>query len=210
MMAPFARLALALLVGAGGGTLFFRLDLPLPWMLGAMVATTVAAFAGAPVSLPRPLRNGFVLVIGVMLGSAFTPEMLATMPGWGAGVAILALYVPVATILGYLFFRKVGGFSKVDAYFSAAPGGLNEMVMVGENYGGDVRRIAIVHTVRILIVVFLVPFYFRYVVDAYSPADRYPPSPALLRSNHATLSSSSALESPAGGSAERCVFPPIN
>jgi len=140
-------------------------------MLGAMVATTVAAFAGAPISLPRPLRDGFVVIIGVMLGSAFTPDMLAAMPGWGVGVAVLALYVPVCTILGYAFFRKIGGFGKVDAYFSAAPGGLSEMVLIGEAYGGDMRRIALVHTTRILIVVFMVPFYFRYVAGAFSPTD---------------------------------------
>lgn len=172
-MQPLAgRLALALLIGATGGALFFWLDLPLPWMLGSMLATTVASFAGAPVALPRPLRNGFVLIIGVMLGSAFTPAMLASMPGWTAGIAVLALYVPVTTVLGYVFFRQVGGFGKVDSFFSAAPGGLNEMVMVGESYGGDMRRIALVHTVRILIVVFLVPFYFRYFTDSYSAAAR--------------------------------------
>lgn len=172
-MQPLAgRLSLALLIGAAGGGLFFWLDLPLPWMLGAMLATTLAAFAGAPVALPRPLRNGFVLIIGVMLGSAFTPDMLAAIPGWSAGVALLALYVPLTTILCYVFFRRAGGFGKVDSFFSAAPGGLNEMVIVGESYGGDARRIALVHTVRILIVVFLVPVYFRYFAGGYSQAAR--------------------------------------
>ena len=41
-------IALALLLGSLGGWAASALGLPLPWMIGAMTATTVAAVAGAP------------------------------------------------------------------------------------------------------------------------------------------------------------------
>ena len=49
---PYARFLFALLVGAMGGWLFAWAGLPLPWMLGSMVACTLAALMRAPVAAP--------------------------------------------------------------------------------------------------------------------------------------------------------------
>lgn len=172
MQAVLGRAALTLAVGAAGALLFHWLGLPLPWMLGSMVANTAVALGGAPVRLPAGFRTLCIVVIGVMLGSAFTPGLLAQMPDWLGGIAVLAVYAPLATLAGYLYFRRVGGFGVADSYFASAPGGLNEMVLIGEAMGGDPRRIALVHATRILIVVFTVPFYFRYFSGSYSEAAR--------------------------------------
>ena len=52
-------LLLAVAVGAAGGALFAYLRLPLPWMLGAMSATTVTMRAETP---RRSTRNGAVRI----------------------------------------------------------------------------------------------------------------------------------------------------
>ncbi len=41
------------------------------------------------------------------------------------------------------------------------PGGLNEMILLGEAAGGDQRQISIAHTTRIFFVVMVLPFLFR-------------------------------------------------
>ena len=68
---------MTLALGIPGGALFYLLQLPLPWMLGAMAATTIAAISGVRVALMPSLRLVFVAILGVMLGSAFTPEVVA-------------------------------------------------------------------------------------------------------------------------------------
>jgi membrane AbrB-like protein len=166
------RVALALGVGTAGGLLFLLLHLPLPWMLGSMLANAVAALSGAPVRLPPWLRTVCVVVIGVMIGSAFNPALLSRIPGWLGGVGVLALYAPLATVASYYYFRRLGKFDPIDSFFASAPGGLNEMVMVGEAMGGDPRRIALVHASRVMVVVLAIPFYFRNVSGQYSEAAR--------------------------------------
>ena len=47
---------MTLAIGIPGGALFYLLHLPLPWMLGAMAATTIAAVSGVRVSLMPRLR----------------------------------------------------------------------------------------------------------------------------------------------------------
>jgi len=154
-------LLFALALGAGGGALFWRLGLPLPWMLGAMTATTAAAVGGIPLRIPVRLRLVMVVVLGVMLGSAFSPALLDQLGAWSVSLAALVPYLLVATLLSWAYFRRVGGYDATTAYYAGVPGGLAEMIVLGGNAGGDSRAIALAHATRILLVVFTIPFWFR-------------------------------------------------
>ena len=158
-----ARILRTLAIGALGGAAFFAFELPLAWMLGAMVFTTVASLGGARLKLPPRMRGLFVTILGVFLGSAFTPEVLDSVARWPLSMAGLALYVGAVTGVLYVYFRRVQKFDRVTAYFSATPGGLSEMVIAGGALGGDDRRIALVHAARVLMVVMIIPFGFRFV-----------------------------------------------
>jgi membrane AbrB-like protein len=165
------QLGLAVALGAAGGYLFVLIDLPLPWMLGAMSATTVAAIAGLRLRVPAGLRQVMVAVLGIMLGSAFTPEIIGHLHVWVVSLACLLPYAAVAGALNMFYLRRVGGYPLATAYFAGMPGGFNEMVLVGGAYGGDERAIALNHAARILLVVFILPFWFRY-FGAYDAAAR--------------------------------------
>jgi membrane AbrB-like protein len=101
-----------------------------------------------------------VAVLGLMLGSAFTPDIMARVGHWLPSMAALLLYIAAVTAVLFLYFYKVAGYDRVTAYFSASPGGLNEMVFVGGEMGGDVRTISLIHGGRVLFVVLVVPFGF--------------------------------------------------
>ena len=158
----FVRLSKALAIGTAGGVAFFALKMPLAWMMGAMVVTTVAALAGVSLHVPGRLRSVMVAILGVLLGSTFTPAAMVKVLDWPITLASLALYLLVVTGMLYFYFRRVMGFDPPTAYFSATPGGLNEMTIVGRAMGGDDRAIALVHGARILMVVLTLPFWFRY------------------------------------------------
>lgn len=153
---------MTLAIGIPGGALFWLLNLPLPWMLGAMAATTVAAISGVRVSLMPRLRLAFITILGVMLGSAFTPEVVKGIALWLGSFAWLAAYVVIATALIWLYYRRLARYDSVTAYFSAAPGGLNEMILAGGAMGGDERRISMSHATRILIAIFALSFGYRW------------------------------------------------
>ncbi len=162
--APPARLwrfALALGIGVVGGLVFDWLTMPLPWMLGAMVFNTVAALVGVPVLSPVRVRPYVLVVIGVMLGSGFTPDILEQGLAWAVSLAFLGGYLLVSGLLVVPFYRRVGGYDPVTAYFAGMPGGLNDMILIGEERGGDGRVIALAHAVRIMLVVLLVALWFR-------------------------------------------------
>ncbi len=181
---------MTLAIGSAGGWLASIVQIPLPWMIGAMTATTLAAMLGLPVAVPLSLRHTMVVVLGVMLGSAFTPEIAQRIGNWGVSLGALALYAAVAGGASYMYFRRVCGYDKVTAYFSAMPGGLSEMVLVGTAMGGDTRLISLTHASRILLVVLALPFAFQMLIG-YEPGARPPaglPLLALLPGDLAILS----------------------
>ena len=158
------RLAFALALAAAAGALFDWASLPLPWILGPLIATAAAAVLGLPVSAPTPVRPYVVAVIGVMLGSGFSPEFLDQIADWSISFVFLALYIVTCGLVVVPYYRRVAGFDETTAYFSGMPGGLSEMMIAGREAGGDDRLIVLAHVSRIIIVVALIAFWFRVVI----------------------------------------------
>ena len=126
-----------------------------------MVATTAASLGGATLYVPGPMRSIMVAIIGVLLGASFTPEMLDKMREWPLTIGCLALYLGFVIGVLFLYFHRIMGLDAATAYFSATPGGLSEMVITGAAMGADDRTIALIHTLRVLLVVLTIPFWFR-------------------------------------------------
>lgn len=125
-----------------------------------MIGVTIAAMSGLPIAAPVTLRMIVIPIIGVMLGSAVTPDVIGQIGQWAATMALLPLVLFVLGGLSYLTYRYLGGFDPVTAFYAAMPGGLNDMVIMGEEAGGDPRHIALAHAARILIVIFSVALVF--------------------------------------------------
>lgn len=162
-MKNLPRMILALTIGAAGGTLFFVANLPLPWMLGALLATMIASVANAPVVAPGRIKPVVVAVIGVLLGSRFTPDVLEQAGVWVGTIAILLVYVVVVALVVVPFYRFVGKFDWLTAYFAGMPGGFSEMIETGEAAGAKPVPIILAHSLRIVVTIAALAFWFRIV-----------------------------------------------
>ncbi len=154
----YPRLLASLAIGTLGGWLFALAELPLPWMLGSMSAVMVAALLHAPIGAPSFVRTPMTTIIGVLLGASFTPEALGHMADWIVPLLGLFAFSLVCAIAGTLYFLLIAKTDLVTAYFAGMPGGLVDMVIQGEERGGDSRFIALVHAARIFLVVMALPF----------------------------------------------------
>lgn len=161
---------LALVIGIASGILANALGMPLPWMLGPMIGTTIAAMAHLPVRGPDALRPIVIPVIGVLLGSSTTPALFGNLGSWVLTLALLPLFLFTAAGVSYAVYRRLGGYDPVTAYYAAMPGGLNEMLILGGAAGGNEKKIALAHAARVLLVIFFVVLYFGFVLGVRSSA----------------------------------------
>jgi uncharacterized protein len=158
MVKALATAAAALAFAACGGTLFFWLHAPLPWTLGALTAAGIASAVTGHTLLQPQVRVVVRPVVGVLAGSAFTAEIAAAMLHWWSAILLVVLYSLAMLALGFLFFRKIARFDGATAFFASAPGGIGELSLIGGSLGANMRRLVVVHAIRILLVVFTVPF----------------------------------------------------
>lgn len=159
------KILLAAAIGVMSGATAARLGIPLPWMLGPMIGCGLAGLLGLPVHGPVGFRPVVIPVIGVMLGSAFHPGLSEHIAGWAGTLALLPVFLACATGVSFVFYRRIGKYDPIDAFFCAAPGGLNEMVVLGGAAGGDETRIALAHALRVFLVVSGIAFGFSLLLD---------------------------------------------
>jgi uncharacterized protein len=158
-----APLALCLGIGSLGAAVFVALRLPLPWFLGALTATMIAAVLDVAF-VPPPKHVGVILraVLGTAIGGAFTPELLSR----GVPILIsLALLIPWLALiigLGYRFFTRRALLDPRTAFFAAVPGGLTDVVMIAEDMGANARTVTLIQLARIILVVFTLPLYLQW------------------------------------------------
>ncbi len=152
---------IAVTIGTTGGALFTLAGVPLGWLLGALCLATVAAMRSVPLYMPSWLRTLMIVVLGVLIGSAFTPDVMHDASSWLLPLGMLLVFVIGAGGLSRWFFYRVGKYDRITSFFAAAPGGLNEMVLMGQSMGGDDRVISLSHAIRILVVVATVPLFLR-------------------------------------------------
>lgn len=163
------NVAVALAAGSLGGAVFAFLGAPLAWMLGAMAATTCLALLGAKTEIYPGAVSVMVAVLGVLMGSAFTPDIAKQAAAWAPSILLMVIVMTAFAAAGYFIFRRLGRHDRVTSYFAAVPGGFTEMTLMGTDMGGDAKTIALAHATRILIVVSVIPFYFRGILGLEIP-----------------------------------------
>jgi membrane AbrB-like protein len=130
--------------------------------------------AGAPLRLPLQLRNGGQWIIGLALGLNFTPAVTAQLLQYAHWVVLSVCVALVVGVLGGRLLQRLSGVDSKTAFFAIAIGGSSEMAIQAERYGGRVDQVAAAHSLRILLVVLLIPAAFRLLdlhgTDIYVPA----------------------------------------
>jgi len=155
----------ALLIGLAGGLVAKWLGLPLPMLLGSLIAVGAAAIGGLSIGgiaprVPVKLRDWFIPVIGLSIGSAFSPGIFEQAVTWWPSVIALLVYLPAAHLISFTLARRLSGIDRVTAFYGCAPGGFIEAVTLGEEAGADPAVLAMLQFMRLVLTIVLVPLLF--------------------------------------------------
>ena len=140
-----------------GGLVFQALHTPFPWLLGPLVFVAGINLAGFRIACPNGTRQAGQIIIGAAIGLRFTPEVAAVVLGQVHWMAIAALLAVMLGGVGALIQLRIARLDPATAFFGSVPGGMAEMIALGDRYKAEPVATALSQTVRVGIVVATVP-----------------------------------------------------
>ena len=156
------RRATTLGVAALGALIFWLTHLPLPLLLGPMALCLVLALSGVRMQDAGVLGTFMRTFLGVAVGASITPETVRHLPDFALSLLFVPLFITLIGAAGYPLFRYGFKFNHPTAWYAAMPGGLQDMLVFGEEAGGDPRALSLIHATRVLFIVTLAPLVMTY------------------------------------------------
>ncbi len=146
-----------LLIATAGGLIFALLGFPAGLVSGSVIAVTIAALVGRPVRVPVGLARVCYVIVGILLGAVVTPQTLRGFTTYPASVAILMVASVVMIAATTTYLRVVHRWDPLSALMGASPGSLIQVIALSTELGADLRAIAIVQTMRVLLLTVGIP-----------------------------------------------------
>jgi membrane AbrB-like protein len=156
------------LAGAAGGYLANLIGWPLPWIIGSLLAVICLRCCAVPIQEIPGGRSLGQLLVATGIGLHFTGEVLAQIwdnLGIIIGGVCLTLVSSGISIVGL----RRSGVDRATAFFASMPGGASEMVNLSLHHGAQPARIAAAHSLRLLMIVLLIPALFTWSLPALRP-----------------------------------------
>jgi hypothetical protein len=170
-----------LLVGSAGGLLFLWADLPGGLISGAMIAVGVAALAGRPLAVPPILTQTVLVLLGISLGSLVSRQLIQHISAYPLTIGLLALATFCSTFGSSFYLQRVHGWDRTSALLAGSPGALSQIIILAAEKGADVPAIAVVQTMRVIILTAALPLILA--LTGISPSA----PPAVLGANASPL-----------------------
>ncbi|MGH7854593.1 MAG: AbrB family transcriptional regulator [Candidatus Binatia bacterium] len=164
----------ALAVGIPAGFLFDRLQTPIPWMIGPMMAVATLNLLGVRMHSPPYARQLGQVILGSAVGLYFTPSVVAALAANLPAIVAATIAVFLVGGLGALTLSRASGVDGKSTFFASIPGGAMAMAVLADRYGAQIAPVAVAHSLRVSLVVIIVPFALTYggfplVASAYRP-----------------------------------------
>jgi membrane AbrB-like protein len=107
--------------------------------------------------VPAPLTRVCFVLTGILLGAIVTPETLKGIAIWPLSVAMLVVATigMIAATTSYL--RYVHGWDWASAFLGASPGAMAQVIALSAEFKADLRGVAIVQVMRVLLIMIGLP-----------------------------------------------------
>jgi membrane AbrB-like protein len=146
-----------LAIGATGAAFFWMIGFPAAPLTGPAAAVSTATLLGVRTAIPLRLRDGVFVLLGMQIGSSVTPEVIATALAWPLSLAVLSVTLVFVLVVVMAMLIRVFSFDRITALLAATPGHLSYVLGLTADLGADVPRVALVQSVRVLMLTLLVP-----------------------------------------------------
>ena len=134
---------------------FFKI--PLAWMIGPMIVTSLIALKGFQVIMPKLALSVILIILGLHIGNNIDQNLLHQMVDWIWTSIIMFFYIIVSILIVSKYLQKFSGYKKKTSIFSSAPGALGPLLILAEYEKSDLSQVATAHLIRLMIIITLFP-----------------------------------------------------
>ena len=143
-------------------SLLLRIHLPAALLLGPLIAGLILSLRGVKLSIPRPCYLAAQAIVGCMIARAINPSVFGVLfNNWALVLAILLTTLAISGLTGWLLVRY-SALPGATGAWGSSPGGASAMVVMAQEYGADVRLVALMQYLRVLFVVGAAALVVRY------------------------------------------------
>jgi membrane AbrB-like protein len=158
----YPGLAVLVLLTSIGALLLKRLNIPNAWVIGPLMLAMMLTASGIQLSrLPEWMIRGGQLLIGVSLGTRFTPEFAHTAPRYLGSVALCTVITLLLAAGFALTLAQLTGIHPGTAILASSPGGIAEMSLTARVLHLGVPIVTAFHVTRMVTVVLAIGPLFR-------------------------------------------------
>jgi membrane AbrB-like protein len=133
------------------------LNLPLPWLIGAMVFSCALRLADLPVRVPMVTRPIGQMLVAGSVGLSFTPEAVAVVAELLLPMIAVALLTVGAGFLTASVLVRLSGVRALQAVLASVPMGPVESANLAQRYGVPPAEVVFGQTLRIVALVAIIP-----------------------------------------------------
>ena len=132
-------------------------NIPLAWMIGPMIATSIAALSGLKIAMPKLALSSILIILGLHIGNYIDQSLLNQMLDWIWTTLIMLIYIIVSIFIVSKYLQKFSGYQEKASIFSAAPGALGPLIILAEYEKSDLSQVATSHLIRLIIIITVFP-----------------------------------------------------
>ncbi|KIS42663.1 AbrB family transcriptional regulator [Kosakonia radicincitans] len=146
-----------------------RVHLPAALLLGPMFAGIILAILNRPVVVSKTSFGVAQAVVGAMIAHAIPPSVFGRIAAdWPLFISCIVSVIFASAILGWIM-AKLQVFPGSTAIWGSSPGAAAAMTIMAESFGADVRLVAFMQYLRVMIVALVAVLVTRIWMGAASP-----------------------------------------
>ncbi len=136
------------------------LAFPLPSLLGPMIFNALLCLIDIRLKVNNLVLIPVFAIIGWQLGSRFSPEIVSLLSRWLTAAGFLVGWIVLSTLIGAAYLVWVARYDRATSIYASLPGGLASIISFLHETNTNHRQVIVVQTIRVFIVVGLLPFIF--------------------------------------------------